>query len=58
MRQLARWYDIDIQYQGHLADQEFMGKIQRNLPLSAVLKGLENDQIHFKLEGRQLTVMP
>jgi transmembrane sensor len=58
MRQLARWYDVDVKYQGSFAPQEFMGKIQRNLPLSAVLKGLENEQVHFKLEGRELTVMP
>jgi transmembrane sensor len=58
MRQLARWYDVDVTYQGHFPEQEFMGKIQRNLPLSAVLKGLENDQVHFKLKGRKLTVMP
>ena len=60
MRQLARWYDIDVHYEGQLPPQQFMGtgKIQRNLPLSVVLKGLENDQIHFKLQGRELTVMP
>jgi transmembrane sensor len=58
MRQLARWYDIDVHYQGQLPPQQFMGKIQRNLPLSVVLKGLENDQIHFKLQGRELTVIP
>jgi transmembrane sensor len=58
MRQLARWYDIDVRYEGQLPPQQFMGKIQRNLPLSVVLKGLENDQVHFKLQGRELTVMP
>lgn len=58
MRQLARWYDIDVRYEGVLPPQEFMGRIPRNLSLSAVLKGLESDQIHFKLEGRVLTVMP
>jgi ferric-dicitrate binding protein FerR (iron transport regulator) len=58
MRQLARWYDISVDYQGSIPPQEFVGKIQRNMPLSAVLKGLEGDHVHFKLEGRQLTVMP
>lgn len=58
MRQLARWYDIDVKYEGRPAQQEYMGRIQRSLPLSAVLKGLENEQVHFKLEGRELTVMP
>ena len=58
MRQLARWYDVDVEYAGNVPAQEFMGKIQRNLPLSAVLKGLENEHVHFLLEGRKLTVKP
>ena len=58
MRQIARWYDVDVEYAGHVAPQEFMGKIQRNLPLFAVLKGLENEHIHFQLEGRKLLVKP
>jgi ferric-dicitrate binding protein FerR (iron transport regulator) len=58
MRQLARWYDVDVDYAGNIPAQEFMGKIQRNLPLSAVLKGLENEHIHFSLEGRKLMVKP
>jgi hypothetical protein len=35
-----------------------VGRIQRDLPLKDVLKGLESDQIHFKLEGRKLIVTP
>ncbi|HMI63952.1 MAG TPA: FecR domain-containing protein [Puia sp.] len=58
MRQLARWYDVDVEYAGNVPAQEFMGKIQRNLPISAVLKGLENEHVHFSLEGRKLTVKP
>lgn len=58
MRQLARWYDIDVEYTGTIKPQEYMGKIQRNLPLSAVLKGLARDDIHFELEGRKLLVKP
>jgi transmembrane sensor len=58
MRQLARWYDIEVVYQGQVPEQEFIGKIQRDLLLSDVLKGLENDQVHFKLDGRKLIVTP
>jgi ferric-dicitrate binding protein FerR (iron transport regulator) len=58
MRQLARWYDITVDYQGKFPPQEFTGKIQRSMPLSALLKGLEGDHIHFKLDGRRLTVTP
>jgi ferric-dicitrate binding protein FerR (iron transport regulator) len=56
MRQLARWYDIDVVYQGQIPDHEYQGRIQRDLLLSDVLKNLESDQIHFKLEGRKLIV--
>jgi len=57
MRQLARWYDIDVVYEGQLnSDQAFNGRIQRDLTLNDVLKGLESDQVHFKLEGRKLIV--
>ena len=58
MRQLARWYDIYVDIQGQFPDQAFTGRIQRDLPLKDVLKGLESDQIHFKLEGRKLIVTP
>jgi len=58
MRQLARWYDITVEYQGDIPPQEFMGRIQRSMPLSTVLKGLEGDHIHFKLEDKHLTVTP
>jgi ferric-dicitrate binding protein FerR (iron transport regulator) len=58
MRQLARWYDIDVVYEGQLPNHEFEGRIQRNLPLSDILRGLENDQVHFKLDGRKLLVTP
>ena len=58
MRQLARWYDIDVVYQGQIPEHEFQGKIQRSLLLSDVLRGLENDQVHFRLDGRKLIVTP
>jgi len=58
MRQLARWYDVTVEYQGNIPPQEFHGRIQRSMSLSAVLKGLEGDDIHFRLEGKRLTVMP
>ena len=58
MRQLARWYDIDVRYEGQASPQAFMGRgrIQRDIPLSIVLHGLENDHIHFTLQGRTLIV--
>jgi ferric-dicitrate binding protein FerR (iron transport regulator) len=58
MRQLARWYDLDVRYEGRLPKRHFTGKVFRNLKLSETLKVLELNQIHFRLEGNRLTVTP
>lgn len=60
MRQLSRWYDIDVEYRGTVAPREFWGKMGRNLTLSEVLKGLEGAGINFKIEenGKKLVVLP
>ncbi|SMC96774.1 FecR family protein [Pedobacter africanus] len=58
MRKLARWYDIDVVYQGKIPDAVFGAEISRAKRLSEVLKGLETaGKIHFKIEGRRVTVM-
>jgi transmembrane sensor len=58
MNQLARWYDIEIAYQGNIPDDEFVGKIERSAKLSQVLNILRLSKIHFVLENKKLTVTP
>ncbi len=59
MRQLQRWYDIDIVYEKNIPKIEFVGKMGRDLSLSEVLHGLELSKVHFRLEeGRRLIVLP
>ncbi|SKA44428.1 FecR protein [Chitinophaga eiseniae] len=58
MRQLKRWYDIDVKYEGGIPDIEFVGKMTRDIPLSGLLIALEKSNVHFRLEGRTLIVMP
>lgn len=58
MNQLARWYDIEIAYEGNIPDDEFVGKIERSAKLSQVLKILRLSKIHFVLENKKLTVTP
>lgn len=57
MRQLARWYDVDVRYEGKRIDVEFGGEINRGLTLKQVLSGLEDKDVHFNLDGRTLTVI-
>jgi transmembrane sensor len=58
MRQLARWYDVDIAYEGDIPHREFDGDIQKRLPLSQLLEKLGKNGIHFKRDGRKIIVMP
>jgi transmembrane sensor len=57
MRQLERWYDIHVHYQGAVPAQTFYGGIQRSLPLSKVLSILERTGVKFKIEGQDITVL-
>jgi ferric-dicitrate binding protein FerR (iron transport regulator) len=58
MKQISRWYDVDVVYEGYNQPREFAGEIQRDLSLSEVLKILEKNKVHFRIEGKKLRVMP
>lgn len=57
MRQLARWYDLNVIYEGKPSLVKFKGKIQRDLNLSDVLEYLKND-IHFERVGNTIIIKP
>jgi ferric-dicitrate binding protein FerR (iron transport regulator) len=57
MRQLGRWYDIDIELLNQPAKAfEFVGKINRDAPFSLVLKMLKENKVNYKMEGGKLIV--
>ena len=58
MRQLQRWYDVDVVYQGEIPDVQFLGEIPRELSLSQVLNVLQKQNIHFKMVGKKIIVTP
>ncbi len=59
MRQLSRWYDIEVVYEGHPKQQHFNGSISRNSELSKVFKILETSEaVHFRIEGKKVIVTP
>lgn len=56
MRMAERWYDAKIVYQDKINDH-FTGTIDRNVPISQLLKLLEaTGQVHFKIEGDTIIV--
>lgn len=58
MKELSRWYDIEVVYEGGIPPPRFFwGDIQRSASLSSVLKILESSGIKFSEEGRKITVL-
>ncbi|MBS1664169.1 MAG: FecR domain-containing protein [Bacteroidetes bacterium] len=58
MRQISRWYDVDIVYEGPKPSGHFSGIISRNTPVSTVLKMLEYGGVHCKVAGKKIVIMP
>jgi transmembrane sensor len=59
MRKISRWYDVDVDYSGKIDEGDFGGTISRFKSVSGVLKSLElTGTVHFKMQGRRITVMP
>lgn len=56
MRQVSRWYDIDITYNTNTEPKLFGGRISRNLPLSEILHMLEANGAKFNMKGRSLSI--
>lgn len=62
MNQLARWYDVDVVYEGNIPETYFFGDIRRERSLAQVLTILEKSGVNFKIgrkgEKNVLIVLP
>lgn len=57
MRQIARWYDIEIEYaKGASHKGNFSGEISKNISFEELLQILKEGGIKTKIEGRKLIV--
>ncbi|MGF6849374.1 transmembrane sensor [Chitinophaga sp. W3I9] len=56
MRQLQRWYDVEVRYEGNTGKREFWGKIPRNVRLSEALKILELSSIQYSMKGDTIII--
>lgn len=58
MRKLSRWYNVEVSYSGNIPEVGFGGNISRSKDISEVLDVLQlTNAVHFKVEGRRITVM-
>jgi len=58
MRQVSRWYDVEIVYEQNTSGQAFGGRISRKLDLPDVLHMLQSSGVHFRQEGKKIFVRP
>ena len=56
MKQIARWYDIEIVYEGQIPDESFSGAMSRDLTLQAVLAFLKDTGINSRIDNNKLMV--
>jgi transmembrane sensor len=56
MRQISRWYDVEIEFKGRVPNDLFVGKINRTEKVSGVLRLLELSGVHFSIEGKRIIV--
>lgn len=56
LRQLSRWYNIDIAYKDGVPDIRFTGFIDRNYTLSEALEILKYLKVNFKVVDRTIEV--
>lgn len=58
MRKLSRWYNVEVVYQDNVSNRTFTGSISRYDKISKILDKITYiEAVHFKVEGRRITVM-
>jgi transmembrane sensor len=58
MRQLSRWYDIEVEYKGAIKTEPLFIELPRKTTLLEVLKVLETTAgLQLRLEGKKVTVL-
>lgn len=58
MRQLSRWYDVSVKYEGQIPTREFSGQMNKNITAAQLMHILSFEQIHYRIEDRTIVIMP
>lgn len=56
MRQVSRWYDIEVGYEGVLPQKQFAGKVRRSVELSEFMAMLQYAGVNYRIEGRKMII--
>ncbi|MBC9914400.1 FecR family protein [Chitinophaga varians] len=59
MDELSRWYNVEVVYEKGVPDIHFFGELSRSLPLTDIVKALEDSKVHIRMEGTsRMVVLP
>jgi ferric-dicitrate binding protein FerR (iron transport regulator) len=56
MKEVERWYDVDVRYEGAVPDIRFKGKMDRAVKLSGLIRFLHDYGVEAQLDGRTLVI--
>jgi transmembrane sensor len=57
MRQLERWYDVEVSFENNITDEQFVGIISRDVKISNVLTMFEKSGVvKFEIDGKKVHV--
>ncbi len=58
MRQVSRWYNTDVSYNGTIPTKQYTGKIPRRINATKLIEMLSFSGIHCQIQHNQITVNP
>jgi hypothetical protein len=56
MRQLSRWYDVEVEYKGFIPKRRFTGKISRNVKLSELIGMLQYSGVSMQIVDKKIII--
>ena len=56
MRQIGRWYDVDVQFEGDISKKTFSAIVNRSNNISEVLKIMKEAGIQFRIVDKKIIV--
>ncbi|NML23026.1 DUF4974 domain-containing protein [Pseudoflavitalea sp. G-6-1-2] len=56
MKQLERWYDIEVIYPAKIPDFTFFGELSQSTSMEGMIRALEKSGLHFRMDGRKLII--
>lgn len=57
MRQVERWYNVDVVYEGKIPNRQFGGKISRKSDIRDIIKILEESKVYSRTEGDKIIIL-